>query len=278
VIAMKGRATGPMPRRNWNKVFVTGATSFAGLRVVRALVEAGADVTVLVQPDQEERLGALRRHVRMVSGDVWSPASLKGRSRGHGVVIHLVGSIRAQPERGLTFQQLNLVSARNVISMAVSDGVPYFVLLSAATRPPGVSSDYLRSKRDAEDYLHNSGLRWAIIRAPILFSRAQYGGRLFAFLSTIGSLPFLRVFFGRRAPLPVDIIARGIAQVALQPELPRNQRLYAGDMRRLGRIKREKRRWVRGKPSPQREKSQSAQVIDDEIPFGWLPPLPPEDD
>lgn len=114
-----------MARRNWNKVFVTGATSFIGLRVVTELVNAGADVTVLVRPDHEEKLGALRRHVRMVSGDVWNSASLKGRARGHGVVIHLVGSLRAQPERGQTFHQINLVSARNVISLAVSDGVPY---------------------------------------------------------------------------------------------------------------------------------------------------------
>ena len=68
-----------MARRNWNKVLVTGGTSFVGLHVVAALVEAGADVSVLVMPDHEEKLGALRRHVRMVSGDVWNNASLKGR-------------------------------------------------------------------------------------------------------------------------------------------------------------------------------------------------------
>src|SRR5690606_21287518 len=115
-----------MARRNWNRIFVTGGASFLGLRVVAALIEQGADVTVLVRPENEDKLGALRRHVRLVSGNVWDRASLKGRSRGHGAVVHLVGSIHAQPERGLTFQQLNLVSARNAISMAVSDGVPYF--------------------------------------------------------------------------------------------------------------------------------------------------------
>ncbi len=266
-----------MPRRNWNKVFVTGATGFVGLRVVSALIEAGADVTVLVQPDLQDRLGPLRRHVRMVPGNVWNPASLKGRSRGHGVVIHLVGSMRAQPERGLTFHQLNLAPARNAVSMAVSDGVPYFVLLSAASRPPGVSIEYLRSKREAEEYLRNSGLRWAIVRAPVLFEREQYGGQFFALLSWVGALPLLRVFFGRRAPLPVDIVARGIAQAALQDELPRNQTLFAGDLRRLGRVKREgpqKRgplyRTQRGNPSP-------VDLPDDDIPFGWLPP-PPRDD
>jgi nucleoside-diphosphate-sugar epimerase len=270
-----------MPRRNWNKVFVTGGTSFVGMRAVTALVNAGADVTVLVAPDNEEKLGVLRRHVRMVAGDVWTIASLKGRSRSHGVVVHLVGSLRVQPERGLTYQQMNLVSARNVISMAVSDGVPYFILLSAASNPPGASREYLRSKREAEEYLRNSGLRYAVIRAPVLFDREQPGGHFFAALSRIGALPFLRVFFGRRAPLPVDIAAQGISRAALQIELPRNRVLYAGDLRRFERLAmKEKRR-----PKPVRVPGFGpvADISDDwpedEVPFGWLPPkLPPDDE
>lgn len=263
-----------MPRRNWNKVFVTGGTSFAGLRVLSALVEAGADVTVLVRPDNEEKLGALRRQVRIAFGDVWNPASLKGRSRGHGVVIHLVGSIRAQPERGLTFQQLNLVSARNAIAMAVSDGVPYFVLLSAASNPPGVSSEYLRSKREAEEYLRNSGLRWSIARAPLLFDRNQPAGGLFSALSLLGRLPPLSLLFGRRAPLSVDVAARGIARLALQEELPRDQVVYARHLRRWGRVKRPRRvRAPRSLPGTRAEEE-----ADDEIPFGWLPGAPRDED
>ncbi len=269
-----------MPRRNWNKVLVTGGTSFTGLRVVAALVNAGADVTVLVRPENEDKLGVLRRHVRMVSGDVWTIASLKGRSRGQGVVIHLVGSMRAQPERGLTYHQLNLVSARNVISMAVSDGVPYLILLSAVSSPPRVSGEYLRSKREAEEYLRNSGLRYGIIRAPILFDREQPGGAFFALLSRIGAIPFVRVFFGRRAPLPVDLAAQGIAQIALQDELPRSQILFAGDLRRLGRLANKDKRHPRPLkvPSLRRRAEISEDGPDDDIPFGWLPPDRSHDD
>jgi uncharacterized protein YbjT (DUF2867 family) len=233
---------------------------------------------VLVKPENEDKLGPLRRHVRLVQGDVWNSASLKGRARGHGVVIHLVGSVHAQPERGLTFQQLNLVSARNVISMAVGDGVPYFVLLSAVSSPPGVSAEYLRSKREAEEYLQNSGLRWAIIRAPVLFDRFQRGGRFFSVLSRIGSLPLLRVFSGRRAPLPVDMAARGIADVALQPDLPRDRKFYAGGLRRSGRSKKD-RRWPRFRlPKVKRQHTPSAHHQEDETPFGWLPGPPRRDD
>jgi NADH dehydrogenase len=267
-----------MARRNWNKVFVTGATSFIGLRVVTELVNAGADVTVLVRPDHEEKLGALRRHIRLVYGDIWNLASLKGRSRGHGVVIHLVGSLHAQPESGQTYQQLNLVSARNAISMAISDGVPYFVLLSAVSNPPGISIEYLRSKRSAEEYLRGSGLRWAIVRAPISFDRQQSGGSFFALLSRIGSLPLLRVFFGRRAPLPVDIVARGIAQLALQTELPQDRLYFAGDLRRLGRVKKNRRLRLRRPRFPRRRTHLArGHGLEDETPFGWLPPRPPAD-
>ena len=52
-----------MPRRNWNKVFVTGGTSFIGLRVVAALVEAGADVTVLVKGSRAMRMETLAEAV-----------------------------------------------------------------------------------------------------------------------------------------------------------------------------------------------------------------------
>jgi NADH dehydrogenase len=264
-----------MQRRNWNKVFVTGGTGFIGLHTVSALVEAGAEVTVLVRPDHEEKLGALRRHVQMAPGDVWNSASLKGRSRGHGVVVHLVGSIRAQPQRGLTFHQLNLVSARNAISMAVSDGVPYFVLLSAAARLPGVPAEYLRSKREAEEYLRTSGLRWTIVRAPLAFDRWGRGGRFFGALSWAGGLPLLRWLVGRRAPLPVDVVAGAIAQVALQPDVPRDQRLHAGDLRRLGRVQRSQAD-RRQRPDRAPLDAQDA-PFDDEVPFGWLPGSPRRD-
>lgn len=258
-----------MHRRNWNRVFVTGGTGFVGLRVVLALLEAGAEVTLLVHPDQEDKLGALRQHVHLVTGDVWNLPSLRGRSRGHGVVVHLVGSLRAEPARGLTYQQINLVSARNVISMAVSDGVPHFVLLSAASKPPGVPAEYLRSKREAEDYLRNSGLRWTIVRAPLLFDRGQPGGAFFSALSWIGGLPVLRVLIGRRAPLPVDIVAGAIAQAALHPDRVRDRRLYAGDLRRLGRLHRAQPQ--REERSPRISWTQDDDWAEENIPFGWLP-------
>src|SRR5579863_5091910 len=120
------------------RILVTGGTGFLGFHVVQALLDSDADVTVIGRPEAEERLGAIREHIRWLPGDVWNASSLRGRARGEQAVVHLVGSVKADPKRGLTFRHLNFLSARNVAQMAVSDGVPHMLLLSASARMSGV--------------------------------------------------------------------------------------------------------------------------------------------
>jgi uncharacterized protein YbjT (DUF2867 family) len=257
-------------QRSRKKIFVTGGTGFLGYRVVRALLEREADVTVLVKPDADNKLGSLAGRVQVVYGDPWNPASLRGRGRGHGAVIHLVGGTKPDPARGLTFRHLNYVSTRNVAQMAVSDGVPQFVLLSASVTPFGVSRGYLESKRDAEQYLKGTGLTWTIVRAPALFVPGEPRNPAYQVISILGALPILGLFLSRYRPIPVDVAARGIASAAInsKPDSPTFSRVIAPrQLRRMGRS--QERRLLSEDElfSPPR-----SAAYDDEAPFGWLPP------
>lgn len=232
-----------------------------------ALLEGGASVSVVVRPDQQEKIAAIANRVRVLEGDIWNRASLKGLARGHDAVVHLVGSVKSDPARGLTYQQINLVSARHVIGMAVSDGVLNFVFLSATGLPAQLPQDYLRSKRDAEEYLKNSGLEWVIIRAPLLFEPG-FRTPILTTLSTLGVLPPISWFTGSMMPLPVDIAARGIASVALRAQDYEQRTLYAANLRRLAR------RQARGplvvRPAVLARQRELDKL--DETPFGWTPP------
>jgi uncharacterized protein YbjT (DUF2867 family) len=257
-----------MPTRNRSRIFVAGGTGFLGFRVVRALLDEGAQVTALVRADQEEKLGILRANVQVVHGDVWNPASLRGRGRGHGAVIHLVGGMRQNPSRGLTFRHLNFVSARNVAQMAVNDGVPHFLLLSAAAAA-GVPSGYLEAKREAERYVQKCGLAWTIIHAPPLYAPNEPRSPLGLLLSFFGALPIIGLPLSNVRPLTAELAARAIAHLALSADSFKNRLINPAQLRRLGSAAERRLRQNQAPSAPVR--SETLSDDEDEPPFGWLP-------
>jgi uncharacterized protein YbjT (DUF2867 family) len=226
------RSEGKMATRNINRVAITGGDTYLGLQLASALLAEGAEVTLLLREGKEKSLGDLASHVNWHNVDMWNSASLRGRARGHGTVIHTIGSMSDAPKQNITYESMNVIPARNAANMCVSDGVPHFIYLSAANAP-WLSGKYIQSKRDVEAYLRKIGLKSSIIRAPIVYERDSSRSIFFNAMTFLGSIPPVSwLHLGRIAPTPLDMFVRGIARIALNP--PAQSRIYfAGDLRRL---------------------------------------------
>ncbi|NOK86037.1 MAG: hypothetical protein GFH27_549395n59 [Chloroflexi bacterium AL-W] len=271
------------------RILVTGGGTFLGDNIAAALLAEGANVTLLVRPGTEDRLGELARRVRWWSADVWDTASLRGRARGHQLVINTVGSLIADPSKGLSHHRLNFVSARNIAAMCVSDGVPEMILVSS-TWAPWMSRSYIRSKREAERYVVRVGVRGTVIRAPLTYVRLQQRSPFFALMTLLGSVPPVSwLGFGKIAPMPVDVLARGVARIAMSDQRTKSF-YYASDLRRLNTRDELSRDLIDTPPLPpqqpppptqaapsgeetQQPRRSAFDFIDEDVPFGWTPPI-----
>ena len=159
------------------RVFLTGATGFVGSHVLRALLEAGHSVKVLVRPGQEHRLVASGDNVEVVHGDITDAESIGTAVEGCDAVVHLVGIIKEDVASGATFERVHLDGARNVIDAATAAGVGRFALMSANGAKPreDAVSAYQWSKYEAEEHLKASGLDYVILRPSVIFGQPEPG-------------------------------------------------------------------------------------------------------
>jgi uncharacterized protein YbjT (DUF2867 family) len=271
------------------RVLVTGGGSFLGENIAAALLAEGADVTLLVRPGAEERLGSLAVRTRWWTADVWDSASLKGRARHHDSVVHTVGSMVADPKKGLSYNVLNFVSARNVANMCVGSGVKHMILLSSAGAP-WVNAQYLSAKREAETYMNRVGLHASIIRAPLVFVRGKRRAPFYQLISLLGIIPPLSwTTLSRIAPMPVDVLARAVARITLaDPPAAGQKKIYHA--RALRRLNTRQELWrpppmtldeqdaVNDDTQPSRRAVDPYQFLDEDTPFGWTPPRQSFDD
>ncbi len=219
-------------------IFLTGGTGFAGGYILRELIRQGHAVRCLVR-NKAPSLDALSARVEQVVGSVTDPKTLGGSMGGCDAVVHLVGIIRENPARGVTFDALHFGGTKNVADEARSAGVPGFVHMSAnGARPDGVSA-YQTSKWRAEEYVREAGFaRWTIFRPSLIFGDPGPDGFEFASglaRTLVRPWPVLPVFGDGRyemQPISVEEVAAAFAQ-ALTLEAAQGATYCAGGQERL---------------------------------------------
>ncbi|HEU4521936.1 MAG TPA: NAD(P)H-binding protein [Thermoanaerobaculia bacterium] len=143
------------------KILVTGGTGVIGAGLIPELLSRGHAVRLLSRHADED--AARWNGVEAVAGDVSTPASLRGAVATCDAVIHIAGiAVEHPPE--VTFQSVNVDGTRHLIEeIREHSDLRRFVFISSLGADAG-SSDYHRSKREAEGIVRESGLDWTIVR------------------------------------------------------------------------------------------------------------------
>jgi NADH dehydrogenase len=204
--------------RAMHRVFMTGATGFVGRWLIHALRAEGHTVRCLVRRGSEGQLRGLEA-IERVEGDILAPRTLEAGMAGCDAVIHLVGIIREQPRRGITFERIHLEGTLNVLRSATAAGTRRYLHMSALGTRPGARSRYHRTKWAAEEAVRSSGLAWTIFRPSVIYGRGdELMTMLAGMVRRLPAVPVIGSGRQRLQPVPVEHVAEGFARALSRPE------------------------------------------------------------
>jgi uncharacterized protein YbjT (DUF2867 family) len=190
-------------------VLVTGATGFIGRRLVPELVERGHTVRAMTRrPEKYDGPG------EPVAGDVFDRASLTDPLSGVDVAIYLVHSLDDR-----NFEEKDADAARTFAKAAVACGVKQIVYLGGLGADDDDLSPHLRSRREVEELLGETGVPVTVLRAAIVVGAGGISWELTRQL--VKNLPAMvvpRWVNTRTQPIAVDDVIRYLAGVVGVPE------------------------------------------------------------
>ncbi len=135
-------------------ICVLGGTGFVGSHLCAELVERGYQIKVLTRQREKHRNLLVLPSLQLIQADIHNEAQLKRHFQDCDAVINLVGILNEKGHDGSGFHIAHVELARKVITMCSSCKVNRLLHMSALNASPDVKSFYLRTKGEAENYVH----------------------------------------------------------------------------------------------------------------------------
>jgi len=194
-------------------VCILGGTGFVGRHLVNRLAAEGVRCRILTRRPHRHRHVGVARGSTLVEANVHDRAELVRQFAGQDAVINLVGILNEGG--GENFRRVHYELPLSVLAACQTAGVPRLLHMSAlnADAQRG-TSNYLKTKGAAEDYLHANagGVAVTSFRPSVIFGPDDsFFNRFAALLRIPGPFP-LACPKARFAPVYVGDVAEAFAR------------------------------------------------------------------
>ena len=154
------------------KICILGGTGFVGRSLISALSKENNNITVITRDFDKNKDLAIYPNLRLIQEDVYNEKRILEVSKSHDVLINLIGILNEKGFRGKGFYLAHSKIARIILNVCKQNRIKRILHMSALNADPGGSSHYLRTKGEAESFLHTYGERFADVtsfRPSVIF-------------------------------------------------------------------------------------------------------------
>ena len=142
-------------------VFLTGATGYVGKRLLIALKQKGFKLKCLV------RKAANIKDCELVYGDIKDKDLLEKSLKEVKIVIHLAAITTILDQN---ISDVNVVGTKNLIEASKKNKVSLVIYISS-TSAVSARDIYGKTKKQAEELISKSGLKYVILRPGVIYSK-----------------------------------------------------------------------------------------------------------
>ena len=154
------------------KICILGGTGFVGRSLISALSKENYTITVITRDFDKNKDLAIYPNLKLIQEDVYNEKRMLEVSKSHDVLINLIGILNEKGFRGKGFYLAHSKIARIILNVCKQNRIKRILHMSALNADPGGSSHYLRTKGEAESFLHTYGERFADVtsfRPSVIF-------------------------------------------------------------------------------------------------------------
>ena len=154
------------------KICILGGTGFVGRSLSSALSKETYTSTVITRDFDKNKDLAIYPNLKLIQEDVYNEKRMLEVSKSHDVLINLIGILNEKGFRGKGFYLAHSKIARIILNVCKQNRIKRILHMSALNADPGGSSHYLRTKGEAESFLHTYGERFADVtsfRPSVIF-------------------------------------------------------------------------------------------------------------
>ena len=198
-------------------LFITGASGFLGRHFLASCEERWDGEVVCLSRQPKLRLPGSR--ARWIAGDLLEPGGYRAALGADTTVVHLA-AVTGKADRA-AYHRTNTEGTRTLLRAGAEQGIRRFVLVSSIAARYGnlESYPYGASKRDAEQAVAASGLRYLIVRPTIVLGRESPIWQKLSQLAGAAVVPVIGKGRARVQPIHVRDVAHALIEVVLRDEL-----------------------------------------------------------